>query len=483
MKVKKRKLKLDSQKTKIVATVGPACSSPDALYDLIKAGVDVFRLNFSHGSHKDHQEVIEHILKINKENDIHIGILADLQGPKLRVGKIENNALELKKNDVITFVNKPCVGTKERIYMSYKKLAQDVTVGEKILIDDGKLELKVISTDKISIVKLKVLHGGLLSSNKGVNLPDTEISLPALTTKDIKDLNFILKFPVHWIALSFVRQAADVKQLRRRIAKTGHNAKIISKIEKPEAITNIKSIIKESDAIMVARGDLGVEVPIERLPAIQKDIIKRCIQKAKPVIVATQMMESMITNPSPTRPEVTDVANAVLDGTDAVMLSGETSVGMHPVKVVQAMNNIIKEAENHYEIHGKRPKPNADSDTYFSDIICIRAAKLAEDINAKGIAGLTVSGYTAFKISSYRPKSSIFIFSSVKEICPALNLLWGVKAFHYDKFTTTDGTIKDISSILKKKRLIKTKDVIINTGSMPIGKRFRTNMMKITVID
>ncbi len=399
------------------------------------------------------------------------------------MGIIENNALDLKPGDILTFTNEECLGTMEKIYMSYNSFAQDVSVGERVLVDDGKIVLEVKETDNVSIVKLEVIFGGILSSNKGVNLPDTKISLPCLTEKDLRDLEFILTQPVNWVALSFVRKAADVIQLKKLINNADHPALVISKIEKPEAILNIKQIIKASDAIMIARGDLGVEVPMERLPILQKMIIDRCIQKAKPVITATQMMESMITNPSPSRAEITDVANAVLDGTDAVMLSGETSVGKHPAKVVEAMNKIIAQAEKHYTLQNKRPKPNRESETFYSDTMCIQAAIVAEKIEAKGICGLTVSGYTAFKISSYRPNSHIFIFSERVHMLATLNLVWGVKCFHYTKFTTTDETIEDVCDILKEKKKIKKGDIIINTGSMPIHKRFRTNMLKITNVE
>ncbi len=473
----------DHQKTKIVATIGPASESYENLLQLVKAGVDVFRLNFSHGAHTEHAEVIKNINLINEKHQTHVGILADLQGPKLRVGKIENNALQLNEGDIITFTNENKLGTKDGIYMSYDQFAMDVKVGEKILIDDGKLVFEVLHTDQKSKVELKVLFGGILSSNKGVNLPDTKVSLPSLTEKDLKDLEFILTQPVNWIALSFVRKASDVMDLKRRIAKAEHPAKVISKIEKPEAINNIKEIIKVTDAVMVARGDLGVEVPIEKLPAIQKMIIRNCIQRAKPVIVATQMMESMITNPSPTRAEVTDVANAVLDGTDAVMLSGETSVGKHPHLVVKAMNSIIVEAENHYELQGKRPKPNRTSHTFFSDVICLNAAAISDDMHAKALIGHTVSGYTAFKMSSYRPKCNIYIFSDRLHMLSTLNLVWGVRCYSYDRFTTTDDTVSDVCEILKEKGRVKPGDVVINTGSMPLHKRYRTNMMKITIVE
>ncbi|MBR9919750.1 MAG: pyruvate kinase [Bacteroidetes bacterium] len=473
----------DHQNTKIVATVGPASSSYENLLDLVKAGVDLFRLNFSHGSHEDHQQVINRVTYINEKYGLHIGLLADLQGPKLRVGKMEGEGLQLETGDVITFVNEPCVGTREKIYMSYQQFPNDVKIGERVLVDDGKLVFEVIESNKKDTVKLKTLFGGLLKSNKGVNLPKTKISLPCLTEKDLKDLDFILTQPVNWIALSFVRSPKDLKDLRKRIDAKNHPAKIISKIEKPEAVERIDKIIKNSNAIMVARGDLGIEVPMERLPLIQKMIVKKCIQRARPVIVATQMMESMIENPSPSRAEITDVANAVLDGADAVMLSGETSVGKHPVKVVEAMNKIIDEAESSYDIADKRPVPSKKSRTFLSDVVCFNAARTAIDIGAKAILGMTSSGYTAFKISSFRPNQKIYIFSDRMHMLSTLNLVWGVRCFYYDKFTTTDETIHDVTEILKAAGKVNKGDVIVNSGSMPLHRRFRTNMLKVTVVE
>lgn len=475
--------KENHQKTKIVATIGPATSSLEMLKKLAKAGVDIFRLNFSHGSHEVHAGVIHNIMTVNEQLDTHIGILADLQGPKIRIGTVQEGGIPLKKGDEILFVQEECIGTKEKVQMKYEQFASDVKVGERVLCDDGKIVFEVLETDHKDVVKLKTIYGGLLQSNKGVNLPDTIVSLPSLTEKDRRDLKFILTQPVNWIALSFVRTANEVRELRKIIESKGHRAKVISKIEKPQAIKNIKSIIKESSGIMVARGDLGVEVPMEKVPTIQKDIIRRCIQKARPVIVATQMMESMMTNPSPSRAEITDVANAVLDGTDAVMLSGETSVGKHPIETVKAMNKIIVEAERHYQLKDKRPKADPKSSTYYSDVVCITAAETSEKINAKAICGLTVSGYTAFKVSSYRPQSRICIFSSSTMMLKTLNLVWGVRCFHYDRFSTTDETIEDNISILREKGLVKVGDVIINTCSMPIDKRSTTNMMKITIVD
>ncbi|MEM7573028.1 MAG: pyruvate kinase [Bacteroidota bacterium] len=473
----------DHQNTKIVATVGPACNSYEQLKNLVKAGVDIFRVNFSHGTHEDKLAVIQHITRINEEFGVHIGILADLQGPKLRVGKMEGDGLLIEKDQILTFTNTECIGNAERIYMSYPQFAQDVGVGERVLVDDGNLVLEVVETNGLDEVKLKVVFGGVLKSNKGVNLPKTNISLPCLTDKDLVDLEFILKQPVHWIALSFVRHPKDIKDLRERIDAAGHPAKIIAKIEKPEAVERIDKIIKHSNGIMVARGDLGIEVPIEQVPIIQKSIIRKCIQRARPVIVATQMMDSMTTKPTPTRAEATDVANAVLDGADAVMLSGETSVGVHPVKVVQAMNRIIEEAEKAYEINPFRPKPNAKSRTFKSDVVCFAAASTAEEIDAKAIVGMTSSGYTAFKLSSFRPDCKIYVFSDRPYMLSTLNLCWGVRSYYYDGFTSTDDTVSDVNELLKQAGRIIPGDTVVNLASMPLVRRYRTNMMKVTEIE
>lgn len=473
----------DHQNTKIVATVGPACSSYEGLKSLIEAGVDVFRLNFSHGTHEVHGEVIQNIVELNKEMDTHVSILADLQGPKLRVGKMEGEGLPVEEGQIVTFTNTECVGNAERVYMSYPQFAADVTVGEKVLVDDGTLVFEVVETNGTDTVKLKTLFGGLLKSNKGVNLPNTTISLPSMTEKDHRDLKYILTQPVNWIALSFVRHQNDCKELKALIEEAGHPAKIISKIEKPEAIENIDKIIKHSNAVMVARGDLGIEVPMEQLPVLQKTIIRKCIQRARPVIVATQMMDSMINNPGPTRAEVTDVANAVLDGTDAVMLSGETSVGRHPALVVQAMNRIIQEAEKIYEIREKRPKANNKSGTFISDVVCSAAAWAAQNVGARGIVGMTRSGYTGFKLSSFRPNAKIYVFSDLHHMLNTLNLCWGVRGYHYDNYTSTDQTVAEVTEILKEKGHVEPGDMIVNTGSMPLEKRLRTNMMKITVVE
>lgn len=470
------------QKTKIIATLGPASSSYMVIKRLVASGVDVFRLNFSHGSYEDKQKAVDLILRVREESRVHVGILADLQGPKLRVGQMEGDGLVLSPGMVLTFSNTPCVGNAEKVYMSYSLFAQDVKVGDRVLVDDGKVVLKVKETNGEDEVKLVVVHGSVLKSNKGVNLPDTDVSLPALTEKDLKDLDFILTLPVNWIALSFVRKPEDMDDLRRIVDKAGHPAKLMAKIEKPQAVKRIKKIIKASNGVMIARGDLGVELPLEKLPGVQKKIIKHCMQWARPVVVATQMMESMIENPTPTRAEITDVANAVLDGADALMLSGETAVGDFPVQVVKYMNKIIFEMEHGTGYTGFKPKPIKKSSLFYSDVVCFNAALTANEIGAVGVAGLTTSGYTAFKVSSFRPKGTIFIFSSDLALLGALNICWAVKCFYYDKFTSTDETIEDVKNILLEQGYVKKGDLIVNTGSMPIQDRAKTNMLKVTLI-
>lgn len=470
-------------KTKIIATVGPACQSPKVLTDLIKEGVDVFRLNFSHGSHEDHEKTIKSIHAINKKLGTNVAILADLQGPKIRVGKIdtENGKLPLKKDSTLTFSTNE--NDNKSIYISYQEFPKDVNVGDKVLIDDGKIELEVIETNAKDKVKLKVCNDGVLSSNKGVNLPDTIVSLPSLTDKDSKDLDFMLTQEVNWIALSFVRSANDVIKLKGLLEVKKHPAKIIAKIEKPQAVADIVDIVTESDAIMIARGDLGVEVPVEQMPVIQKQITRLCIENSKPVIIATQMMDSMIENPMPTRAEVSDVANAIFDGADAVMLSGETAVGKHPVRVVRKMHDILQRVEQEESIYNKEWSLNPESPKFFSDAICRTVCKIADEINANAIIGMTKSGYTAFTLSSHRPKANVYVFSENRDLLNQASLIWGVRAFYYDKFVSTDATIADVQRILKEKGYIQKGDVVMNTGSMPIHERGPTNTIKVSVID
>src|SRR5579863_3631198 len=479
---KKAGLEHTFHRTKIVATVGPACDTYHKLLDLVKAGVNVFRLNFSHGTHDDKGRIIEHIRKINDSEPYNIAILGDLQGPKLRVGEIENNALDLKAGDVLTFTNVKVVGNMKRIYISYPNFHSDVKIGNKILIDNGKIEVIVMAIEKNNDVKVQVTLGGVLSSKKGINLPDTKISLPALTEKDLADLEFIIDQQLDWVALSFVRHVNDIVKLRSILDEKKSKTKIIAKIEKPEALTNIRDIILESDGIMVARGDLGVELPIEQVPLIQKQLIRKCLHRAKPVIVATQMMESMIERTKPNRSEITDVANAVLEGADAVMLSAETAAGQHPTLVVETMRKIIMEVEKNdypYNLEDKlAPQPHSPS--FLSDAICYNACKLAKDANADALIGMTQSGYTAFILSSYRPKCPLYIFSKQKSLINQLSLSWGVRAFHYAEEESMDDIIHDQHAILQERAFIKSGDVVVNTGSLPIDEHLPTNMLKIT---
>ena len=471
------------RKTKLVATIGPATSSKEILHQIIKEGVNVCRLNFSHGTHDDHLKVINTIDEINKENGLHISKLADLQGPKLRVGKMEDDSM-LEEGKEIVFTSKECVGNANKAYMNYQRFAQDVSVGDHILLDDGKLKLQVVSTNKKDEVVAKVIYGGVLKSNKGVNLPNTKISLPCLTEKDLIDLDFALDHGADWIGLSFVRSARDIIELRHLISNKKKKARIIAKVEKPEAVEDIDDIIREADAVMVARGDLGVEIPMEEVPIVQKMIVEKCLDNAKPVVIATQMMESMIENSAPTRAEVNDVANAVLDGADAVMLSGETSVGKYPIEVIKAMIKIINQMAVHVpgRVHAA-DETISDQERYITDSICFNASNLADKTNAKAIVTMTHSGYTAFKISSKRPKANIFVFSGNKELLSKLNLVWGVKTFFYDKMVSTDHTIADIKYILKKEGYVKEGDLIINTASMPIEENGKTNMLKLSHIE
>lgn len=472
-------------RTKIVATVGPACDTYEQLLELVKCGVNVFRLNFSHGSHEDKARIIEHIRTINKTEPVNIAILGDLQGPKLRVGEMENGGIDIVTGDILTFTNEKLVGNKDRIYVSYPNLHNDVKVGNKILIDDGKLEVQVKDILKNNDVQVQVTLGGKLSSKKGVNLPDTKISLPALTEKDLVDLEFIIEQQLDWVALSFVRSVKDLIILRNKLQEKKSNTKIIAKIEKPEALNNLRDIIVESDGIMIARGDLGVELPVERIPLIQRDIIRKCLHRAKPVIVATQMMESMIDRSKPNRSEITDVANAVLEGADAVMLSGETATGQYPGLVVETMRKIIMEVERtEYKYNLEESlTPQPHSPSFLSDAVCYNAAKLSHDVQSDALIGMTQSGYTAFMLSSYRPKAPLYIFTKERSLVNQLSLSWGVRAFYYDEENSLDDIVFDQIDILKERGFLKAGDVVVNTGSTPIHLHLPTNMVKITKVE
>ena len=469
------------KKTKIVATLGPACADKDTLRSMIKEGVDVCRLNFSHGSHEQKAELIRMIREINDEEGTHAAILGDLQGPKIRVGMMADNQV-LENGHTVEIVTEEITGTIDKISINYPDFPIDVRPGEKVLLDDGKILLEVMSTNKKDSVKALVIHGGLLSSRKGVNLPNTAISMPSLTTKDIEDLEFALEQDVDWIGLSFVRSARDIIELRHLISKSQKSTRVIAKIEKPEAIDDIENIIKETDAMMVARGDLGVEIPMENVPLIQKMLVRLCLRNAKPVIIATQMMESMITNISPTRAEVNDVANAVLDGADAVMLSGETSVGAHPVEVIKSMVRIVKQCETEDQIYYRETLPEKNQNRFITDSICFNATRLAKRVGANAIITMTHSGYTGYKISSQRPNADILIFTGNKRIMTQLSLIWGVHSFYYDKMVSTDHTIADIKFLLKKRGMLKEGDLVINLASMPIEEKGNTNMLKLSYV-
>ncbi len=468
-------------KTKIVATIGPASYNTNILEGLIDAGVNVCRLNFSHGTHDEYKKVINKVRRINKKRRLATAILGDLQGPKLRIGDVENGAVELKAGKEITLVTTKVIGTNKKIGVNYPKLSEDIEPGNMILIDDGKIVLKAIKKNKKE-VKAKIIQGGILTPNKGVNLPNSPISMPCLTEKDLNDLAFILENNLEWIALSFVRSPEDILKVQEIVAKNNKKSRVIAKIEKPEAIKNMNAIIKVADGVMVARGDLGVEIPMQNVPIIQKEIVRKCRRASKPVIIATQMMESMIENLSPTRAEVNDVANAVMDGADAVMLSAETSLGKHPVAVIKAIHKIVAKSETFDEIYHHYEIPNPDNDRYISDSVCFNAAKLAERVKAKAIVTMSFSGYTGFKISSYRPKANTFVFTANEAILNTLSLIWGVSGFYYDKFESTDDTIFDIKQKLKRKKLVKKGDLIINLTSMPISEKGQSNMLKLSRI-
>ena len=468
------------RKTKIIATIGPATSSLEMLRALIQKGVTVCRLNFSHLSHEKAKEIISNIKQINQELDAHTAILADLQGPKIRVGDFEN-PIKLKKSAIVVFCTKK---KKETIFINYKHFAKDVKVKDKVLLDDGKLILEVVSTNNKDTVNLKVIFGGLLQSRKGVNLPNTIISLPCLTKKDMEDLDFILSQKIEWVGLSFVRKVKDVNDLKRIINSRSSLHKVIAKIEKPEAIRNIDSIIEASDAVMVARGDLGVEVPPQKVPVYQKMIVNKCILKGRPVIIATQMLESMTINPTATRAEVNDVANSVIDGADALMLSGETSVGKHPLKTVDTMRKIIRDIEySEHSISKNTEEPPLLFDRRFlSNAICLNAVNIAKQTKAKAIITITYSGFNTIKISSFRPHAFIYAFTNNHTILNTLSLVWGVQGFYYEGASTTSQTIKETKEILKKQKYLKKGDLVVNIASMPAREKGMTNMLKISNI-
>ncbi len=473
-----------TKKTKIVATLGPATSTKEVLKGMLEEGVNVFRINFSHADYSDVTQRIEMIRELNEEFGFTAAILADLQGPKLRVGVMKEEVVVHPDDEIVFATGERFEGTKERVYMTYERFPQDAKPGERILLDDGKLIFEVASTNQKDEVVARVIQGGPLKSKKGVNLPNTNISQPALTEKDIEDAIFAISLNVDWIALSFVRHAEDLMQLRDLINKhSDYKIPIIAKIEKPEAVENIDKIVTHCDGLMVARGDLGVEVPAEEVPLIQKQLVLRAKKARIPVIIATQMMETMISSLTPTRAEVNDVANSVMDGADAVMLSGETSVGSYPVQVIKQMSDILKSVENSSLIKVPQLPPHIRTNRYITKSICYHAANMANEISAKAISTLTNSGYTAFQISAWRPSCHILVFTSNKRILTRLSLLWGVRAFYYDKFVSTDETIEDVNTIACKMGYLEEGDMLISLAAMPIKDRGMVNTLRVTEIE
>lgn len=472
--------KVSFNKTKIVATVGPASNSKDMLHALIKEGVDVFRLNFSHGTHEDHLKVIHSVRELNEELGTRICLLQDLQGPKIRVNEMEPNVV-IERGQELIITTHELLGNREIVSTSYKTLHKDVKIGDMILIDDGKIELKVTEVRDVDVVT-EVIYGGPLKSRKGINLPFTKVSAPSLTEKDLKDLEFGLENDVDWIALSFVRRGEDITSMRSIIDAHKSAARIVAKIEKPEALSNIDEIIAATDAVMVARGDLGVEIWMEEVPMVQKMLVEKCNKAGKPVIVATQMMESMIENPRPTRAETNDVANAVMDGADALMLSAETAAGKYPLEVIRSMVRTIASVEKNPSIYFRFRDVDKKSATYIHDNFVLAACKLAKDVGAKAIVGMTQSGYTAYQSSAYRPNANIFVFTSNKALLNKINLVWGSQAYLYNKTNSTDETIADVESVLKNEGHVKSGDIFIVLASMPIQDKARTNTIKINIV-
>jgi pyruvate kinase len=471
------------KKTKIVATLGPATEDKKVLKDMMSAGANVFRINFSHADYSEVKARVDMIRAIEAETGMSVGILADLQGPKLRVGVMKEEVV-VSPGDQISFcTGDPFEGDNNRVYMNYDKFPQDVKQGEHILLDDGKLMFKVLKTNGKDEVLTEVVQGGPLRSKKGVNLPNTAISLPAMTEKDKEDAIFAISLEVDWIALSFVRHSQDLKDLNELVeAHADHKIPIIAKIEKPEAVKNLKDIVTNCDGLMVARGDLGVEVPAADVPLIQKETVLAAKRARIPVIIATQMMESMISSLTPSRAEVNDVANSVMDGADAVMLSGETSVGKYPVQVIEKMASICRSVENSALIKVPHEPPGIRTNRYITKSVCYHAAKIAGEIEAKVICTLTNSGYTAFQISAWRPEAHILVFTSNKHILSRLNLLWGVRAYFYDKHVSTDQTVEDVNQIAVEKGYAVVGDFLINLAAMPIVDRGMVNTLRISQV-
>ncbi len=474
---------VSKSRTKIIATIGPATSAKDMLREMFIEGIDVCRLNFSHGTHEEHARVIRRIHELNDELNMQIAVLVDLQGPKIRIGQVKNDLIVLLQGNTIEMVTEECTGDENRLFLNYSDFPVNVNINDKILIDDGKISLRVIETNRKNRVTAEVVHGGKLSSRKGVNLPNTKISLPSLTEKDIQDIGFLAGMDIDWIGLSFVREAVDIHNLRKMIEKEGMEAGIVAKIEKPEALRDIDAIIKETDAIMIARGDLGVEVPFDEVPYHQKCIVRKCIQQSKPVIIATQMLESMISNFRPTRAEVSDVANAVYDGADTLMLSAETSVGTYPLAAVKAMQSIIDFAEQTEFDRKQYHQPEYESPSFLADMVSYHATKMADVTGAKAIVTFTAGGLTATYISSNRPRTKIFAFTSGKKTIRKLSLVWGVESYYLESYKSVNDAIEQSMETLKEHNIVQKGDVIVHLGSLPELQSDLVNVLKISTIE
>lgn len=472
------------RRTKIVCTIGPSCNTQEKIEDLLLHGMNVARINFSHGTHSDHARVIKNIRKAAKKYKYSIPVLMDLQGPKIRVGQMKDGGQELKTGSIVKITAEDVEGTNEVIPIDYKSLIHEAEPGNSILLDDGLLEFKVTEKYPDSL-RAKVVTGGVLKSRKGVNLPNVRISIPSMTEKDIKDLEFGLTQDVDYIALSFVRTAKDVRDIISRVRAAGSQAGIIAKIEKPEALNVIDEIIEEADGIMVARGDLGIEIPTEQVPVVQKMIIEKCRMAGKPVITATQMLDSMISNPRPTRAESSDVANAVLDGTDAVMLSGETAAGAYPMEAVNVMDRICRSIEDNrpqlYNSLGYR-KPEW-KEKQVIESLAYSCVTISDNVEAKAISTITHSGNTARRIAKFRPKVPIVAFTENQKVRRQLNLIWGVYSVRMDELFDTDQSVKMMEDYLRDNGMVKQGDRIIVATGMPIAKRGRTNMIKVSTIE
>lgn len=473
-----------ARRTKIVCTLGPSSNTLEGIENLYRAGMNVVRINFSHGSHEDHAKTIGYVRQIARKYQYSIPVLMDLQGPKIRVGQMKDGAQIINEGSMVKLTSADVVGSAELIPIDYPKLSEDAAEGNQILIDDGLMELRIIKKNETSMVA-KVVVGGLLKSRKGVNLPDVDISMSSLTEKDIEDLEFGLDIGVDFVAMSFVRSARDVQDVISRVRAKGSNAAIIAKIEKPEAVHVIDEIIEEADGIMVARGDLGIEIPSEQVPLVQKTIIDRCRIAGKPVITATQMLDSMISNPRATRAESSDVANAVMDGTDAVMLSGETAAGKYPVEAVKTMVKIIKSVEEnspaiYYSLKYRKPDWK---EKQVIESLAYSCVTIADNVDAKAISTITHSGNTARRIAKFRPQVPIIAFTESKIVRRQLNLVWGVESVRLDEIFDTDMSVKMMEDYLVKDGLVNKGDRVIIATGIPLAKRGRTNMIKVSTIE